>query len=88
MKDQIPSLVKKYLFFNSTAASSPGKVQTSDGQCLGSTVFTYVDKDKEVFRQFIASDRLRAMFFSFSAQELAMRESKTEQDGTSKCSSE
>ena len=84
--------MKKYLFFNSTAASSPGrvdvKVQTSDGQCLGSTVFTYVDKDREVFRQFIASDRLQAMFFSFSAQELAMRESKTEQDGTSKCSSE
>ncbi|XP_074611375.1 uncharacterized protein LOC141865913 isoform X3 [Acropora palmata] len=76
----------KFFGLNIPPASSPGKVQTSDGQCLGSTVFTYVDKDKEVFRQFIASDRLRAMFFSFSAQELAMQESKTEQDGTSKCS--
>ena len=92
MKDQIPSLVKIYLFFDSAAASSPGrvdvKIQTSDGQYLGSTVFTYVDEDQEVFRRFITSNRLQSKFFSFLAQELAVRESKTEKDGTSKCSSE
>lgn len=84
--------MKTYLFFNSTAASSPGrvdvKVQTSDGQYLGSTVFTYVDEDQEVFRRFITSDRLQSKFFSFLAQELAIRKSKPEQDETSKCSSE
>jgi len=84
--------VKIYLFFDSAAASSPGrvdvKVQTSDGQYLGSTVFTYVDEDQEVFRRFITSNRLQSKFFSFLAQELEVRESKTEQDGTSKCSSE
>ena len=79
--------MKTHLFFNSTAASSPGrvdvKVQTSDGQYLGSTVFTYVDEDQEAFRRFITSDRLQAKFFNFLAQELTIRESKTEQDGAS-----
>ena len=86
------SLTKTHSFFNSTAASSPGivpvKVRTSDGQYLGSTVFTYVDEDQEVFRRFITSNRLQSKFFSFLAEGLAIRESETEQDGTSKCSSE
>ena len=92
LKDQIPSLMKTHFFFNSTAASSPGmvavKVQTSDGQYLGATVFTYVDGDQEVLRRLITSDRLKSKFFTFLAHELAIRESKTKQDGASKCSSE
>ena len=92
LKDQIPSLMKAHFFFNSTAASSPGmvavKVQTSDGQYLGATVFTYVDEDQEVLRRFITSDSLKSKFFNFLAQELAIRERKTEQDWASKCSSE
>ena len=84
--------MKTRLFFNSTAASSPGrvdvKVQTSDGQYLGSTVFTYVDEDQEVLWRFITSDRLQSKFFTFLAQELTIQESKTEKDGASKCSSE
>ena len=86
------SLMKTHSFFNSTAASSPGivpvKVQTSDGQYLGSTVFTYVDEDQEVFRPFVTSKRQQSKFFSFLAEGLAIRESETEQGGTSKCSSE
>lgn len=86
------SLMKTHSYFNSTAASSQGivrvKVKASDGQDLGSTVFTYVGEDQEVFEPFITSNRLQSKFFSFLAQELSIRESKTGQDGTSKCSSE
>ena len=92
LEKQIPSLMKTHFFFNSTAASSPGmiavKVQTSHGQYLGATVFTYVDEDQEVLRRLITSDRIQSKFFSFLAQELSIRESKTKQDETSKCSSE
>ena len=84
--------MKTHLFFNSTAASSPGrvdvKVQTSDDQYLGSTVFTYIDKDQEAYEQFITSNRLQSKCLNFLAQELAIREIKAKQDGASKCSSE
>ena len=89
LKDQIPSLKKTHFFFDSTAASSPGmvavKVQTSDGLYRGATVFTYVDGDQEVLRRLITSDGLKSKFFTFLAHELAIRDSKTKQNGASKC---
>ncbi|XP_068728212.1 uncharacterized protein [Montipora capricornis] len=82
----------KFVGLKIPAASAPGVVtvivQASDGQYLGTTVFTYVDEEQEVLRRFITSGRLQAKFFAFLAEELKVpRKSETDEEkARSRCS--